>query len=132
MIFISITIYSDNRIGGLPIHIHEIELLYSSTIEFYAGPNVQCNLSRYPVDQANRLYADPYALLGFKIGYQQRKGVAVFVEAKNLTNERFASAVDPIADSRTAPGAQIFHPGDGRAFYGGVSWSWRVNQVNGG
>jgi iron complex outermembrane receptor protein len=117
-------VYGDNRLAGLPIHIYEIELLYESTTGFYAGPNVQCNLSRYPVDQANRLYADPYALLGFKIGYQKRKGIAVFVEAKNLTDKRFASAVDPIADSRTAPGAQIFHPGDGRAFYGGISWSW--------
>ncbi len=91
---------------------------------FYAGPNVQCNFARYPVDQANTLFADSYALLGFKIGYRPRKGLSIFLEAKNLTDERFASAVDPIADARTGDEAQIFHPGDGRAFYGGVSWSW--------
>ncbi len=117
-------IYGDNRIAGLPVHVYQAELIYLSATGFYAGPNVQCNLSRYPVDQANRLYADAYALLGFKIGYRKKKGPTVFLEAKNLTNERYASAVDPIADARTAPGAEIFHPGDGRSFYAGISWRW--------
>jgi iron complex outermembrane receptor protein len=117
-------VYHDNRIAGLPIHLYEAQLLYSSTTGFYVGPNVQCNLSRYPADQANRLYADPYALLGFKIGYRQKRGFSIFFEAKNLTDKRYASAIDPIADSRTASDPQIFHPGDGRGFYGGVSWAW--------
>jgi len=117
-------VYGENRIGGLPIHLYEAELLYTTGAGFYAGPNVQCNLTRYPVDQANTLFADPYALIGFKVGYRPRKGFSIFVEARNLTDRRFASAVDPIADARTAPDAQIFHPGDGRAFYGGISWSW--------
>jgi iron complex outermembrane receptor protein len=117
-------VYHDNRIAGLPIHVYEAELLYTSATGLYAGPNLQCNLSRYPVDQANRLYADPYALLGFKIGYRRKRGFSIFFEAKNLTDKRYASAIDPIADSRTAPDPQIFHPGDGRAFYGGVSWAW--------
>jgi hypothetical protein len=29
-----------------------------------------------------------------------------------------------IADARTEPNPEIFHPGDGRSFYGGVSWTW--------
>jgi iron complex outermembrane receptor protein len=85
---------------------------------------LQCNLTRYPVDQANTLFADSYALPGFKIGFRAKKGFSVFLEGKNLTDKRFASAVDPIADARTAPGPKIFHPGDGRAFYGGISWTW--------
>ncbi|MEY2528266.1 MAG: iron complex outerrane recepter protein [Verrucomicrobiota bacterium] len=117
-------VYRDNRIAGVPQHFYEAELLYATASGFYAGPNLQCNLTRYPVDQANTLFADSYALLGFKIGYRPKKGFSIFFEAKNLTNKRFASAVDPIADARTGSGAQVFHPGDGRAFYGGVSWNW--------
>ena len=108
----------------MPQHFYEAELLYATASGFYAGPNLQCNITSYPVDQANTLFADSYALLGFKIGYRPKKGLAVFFEAKNLTNERFASAVDPIADAQTVSNAQIFHPGDGRAFYGGASWTW--------
>ena len=118
------SVYGHNRIAGVPQHFYEAELLYVTASGFYAGPNVQCNITHYPVDQANTLFADPYALLGFKIGYRAKKGFSIFFEAKNLTDERFASAVDPIADARTAFDAQVFHPGDGRAFYGGVSWSW--------
>jgi iron complex outermembrane receptor protein len=117
-------VYGDNRIAGVPQHFYEAELLYQTASGFYVGPSVQCNITRYPVDQANTLFADSYALLGFKIGYRPKKGPSIFFEAKNLTDERFASAVDPIADARTADDARIFHPGDGRAFYGGVSWRW--------
>jgi len=35
-----------------------------------------------------------------------------------------AAAADVIADARTEPNPEIFHPGDGRSFYGGVSWTW--------
>jgi iron complex outermembrane recepter protein len=42
-------VYGDNRIAGIPIHVYEAELLYQSPFGFYAGPNLQCNLSRYPV-----------------------------------------------------------------------------------
>ena len=118
-------VYGDNRIAGIPIHLYEADLLYEAPCGFYAGPNLQCNLTRYPVDHANTLDADAYALLGFKIGFRQGKGFSVFFEAKNLTDERFASAVDPIPDARTVGGpVEIFHPGDGRSFYGGVSWVW--------
>jgi len=117
-------IYGDNRIAGVPQHFYEAELLYVSATGFYAGANVQCNLTHYPVDQANTLLANSYALPGFKIGFRSKKGFSVFLEGKNLTDKRFASAVDPIADARTAPGPKIFHPGDGRAFYGGISWTW--------
>jgi iron complex outermembrane receptor protein len=122
--FDSDSVYGDNRIAGVPQHFYEAELLYQTASGFYVGPSVQCNITRYPVDQANTLFADSYALLGFKIGYRTKKGPSIFFEAKNLTDERFASAVDPIADARTADDAQVFHPGDGRAFYGGVSWRW--------
>ena len=117
-------VYGDNRIGGLPVHVYEAELLYVTPIGFYGGPNVQCNLRRYPVDQANTLYADPYALLGFKIGYRAKKGWSAFVEAKNLTDERYPASVDPIADASVNDNVRVFHPGDGRSVYGGVSWTW--------
>ncbi|PYL10049.1 MAG: hypothetical protein DME33_02285 [Verrucomicrobia bacterium] len=117
-------VYGDNCIAGIPIHAYEAQLLYETPVGFYAGPNVQCNLSRYPVDHANTLFADAYALIGFRAGFRQRNGFSVFLDCRNLTNQRYPSAVDVIADARTDIDPQIFHPGDGRSFYGGVSWSW--------
>ncbi|HEY0790793.1 MAG TPA: TonB-dependent receptor [Chthoniobacterales bacterium] len=118
-------VYHNNRIGGIPIHFYQAELRYEGPRGFYAGPNLQWNITRYPVDHANTLSADAYLLLGFKCGFQSRKGFSIFFEAKNLTDERYPAAVDPIPDARTVDGPiEVFHPGDGRSFYGGMSWTF--------
>jgi iron complex outermembrane recepter protein len=67
-------VYGDNRIAGIPIHVYEAQLLYEMPSGFYAAPNLQCNLSRYPVDEANTLFADSYLLLGFRAGFRQTNG----------------------------------------------------------
>src|SRR5215831_7810133 len=117
-------VYGDNRLPGVPVHVYEAQLLYENPSGFYAGPNVQCNLSRYPVDEANTLFADSYVLLGFRAGFRRSNGFSVFIDCRNLTDQRYAASIDVIADARTEPNPEIFHPGDGRSFYGGVSWSW--------
>jgi len=120
-------VYGNNRIGGVPIQLYEMDLMYEAPCGFYAGPNVQCNLSSYPVDQQNTLDAGAYALLGFKTGFAWNFGkskLSVFVEAKNLTGERYAASVDPIPNAQNPADPQIFHPGDGRSFYGGMTLSW--------
>ncbi len=123
--FVDNPVYHDNRLEAIPIHVYEADLMYEAPCGFYAGPNVSANLTRYPVDQANTLYAGSYALLGFKIGYATEWGkskISVFVEAKNLTDKNYAAAVDPIGNGDAD--SQVFHPGDGRSFYGGVTCSW--------
>ena len=117
-------VYGDNRIAGIPIHVYEVQLLYESPVGFYADPNLQCNLSRYPVDEANTLFADSYVLLGFRAGLRRTNGFSIFIDCRNLTNQRYASSIEVIADARTEPNPEIFDPGDGRSFYSGVSWSW--------
>jgi len=120
-------VYGNNRLAAIPVHVYEAALQYETPGGFYSGPNVQCNLSRYPVDQQNTLYANAYALLGFKTGFAGtwgRSRFSIFVEAKNLTGERYAAAVDPIPNGQSPGNPQVFHPGDGRSFYGGVTWSW--------
>lgn len=117
-------VYGDNRIAGIPIHFYEAQLLYQAPSGFYAGPNLQCNLSRYPVDHANTLFADAYTLIGFRAGFRRPNGFSVFLDCRNLADERYASSIDVIADARTDADPEIFHPGDGRSIYGGVSWSW--------
>lgn len=117
-------VYHDNRIAGVPIHLYQAELMYSAPCGFYAGPNLQWNITKYPADHANTLFADNYALLGFKMGFHFKNGFSCFFEAKNLTDAHYPAAVDPIPDARTTDAPEIFYPGDGRAFYGGISWHW--------
>jgi iron complex outermembrane receptor protein len=121
--------YGNNRIAGVPVNVYEAQLMYESPGGFYAGPNVNWVITPYPVDNANTLYTPAYALVGFKTGMQLGKHVSIFFEAKNLLDERYASSVDPISDNAANGGtttqtAQVFHPGDPRSFYGGMTWTW--------
>jgi len=117
-------VYRNHRIAGIPPHVVEAELLYEAPSGFYIGPNLNYVPTRYAVDQANTLFADPYTLVGLKIGLARTKGPSVFLEVRNLSNKTYASSVDPIAAAESSNDAQVFHPGEGRAWYGGVSWTW--------
>jgi len=114
-------LYGNNRIAVIPVHLLEASLTYEHSSGFYAGPTLKWNMSKYPADQANTLFAHPYALVGFRAGLRLKHEVTVFFEAKNLADERYASDIDPISDARYM-GASVFHPGDGRAFYAGLTW----------
>jgi iron complex outermembrane receptor protein len=118
-----------NRIAGVPVHDYEAQLLYETPGGFYAGPNLHWSITRYPVDNSNTLYAPAYALIGIKTGVQLGKRISIFVEAKNLLNELYASTADPISDNIANGGtasrsALVFHPGNPRSYYSGVSFSW--------
>jgi iron complex outermembrane recepter protein len=118
-------VYGNNRIAGVPVNVYEAQLMYEAPCGFYAGPNVNWVITPYPVDNANTLYAPAYALLGFKTGMELGKGFSIFFEARNLLDERYASSVDPISSANplvNPPPVQVFHPGDPRSFYFGVSW----------
>ncbi len=117
-------VYGNKRIAGNPVQAYKAEIRYEHPSGIYFGPNVEWNIVKYPVDEANTLFADPYALLGFRTGYKTRKGFQVYFEAKNLLDKTYAAYVEPIADARVGDDNASFHPGNGRAFYGGFSWSW--------
>jgi len=119
--------YGNNRVAGVPPHVYQAQLMYETPGGFYAGPNVNWVITPFPVDNANTLCAPSFALLGFKMGINLGRGFSIFFDARNLLNERYASSVDPISTANPAvnpPPLQVFHPGDPRSFYGGVSWVW--------
>jgi iron complex outermembrane receptor protein len=117
--------FGNNRIAGVPIDDYQMQLMYESGRGFYAGPNLHWVMTRFPVDNANTLYASAYALLGFRAGFPLGKGLSVFFDARNLLDQRYASSVDPISSaSAFEPDVQVFHPGDPRSVYGGLSWKW--------
>lgn len=116
--------YGDRRLPGIPPFYYRAELLYEHPCGFYVGPNVEWSPQAYAVDLARTTFADPYALLGLKIGYRTKKGVSFFVEERNLTDEVYASSTGVVQNASLAGQASAFLPGDGRAFYGGVEFKW--------
>jgi iron complex outermembrane receptor protein len=116
-------VFGDNQLAGMPAHIHRAELLWERPGGLYAGPRFEWVPEKYPVDHANTLFADPYRIFGFKLGYRPTQGIAAFVEARNLTDEIYAATTGVIADARGRDAAQ-FLPGDGRSFFAGLEYRW--------
>lgn len=114
--------YGDNTLAGLPPHLIRGELLWETSSGYYFGPTVEWVPVKSYVDHANTLSADPYALLGFKVGRRVAEGISWFVEAKNLTDETYAATTG--VEAVSAPNSRNFLPGDGRSVFAGIEWKW--------
>lgn len=114
-------VYRDNDLAGIPRHFYRADLIYNTPDGHYFGPNVEWSPQKYAVDHANTLFADAYALLGFKLGYRTKQGFSWFVEGKNLTDEIYVATTGVIANAAGADSRQ-FLPGDGRSLFAGIEW----------
>ncbi|MDB6074999.1 MAG: TonB-dependent receptor protein, partial [Verrucomicrobiaceae bacterium] len=117
------TQFGDNQMPGIPEHYYRAELLYEHPCGFYAGPNLEWVFNSYPIDSANTATADSYALLGFKAGWRSKKGLSVYVEARNLTDEHYAATTDVMSRFNPfSPAAYL--PGDGRSVFFGMEYKF--------
>jgi iron complex outermembrane recepter protein len=118
--------YGDNTLAGLPPHLIRGELLWENKAGYYAGPTFEWAPSKTYVDHANTLSADPHALLGFKLGRSVETGISWFIEARNLTDERYAATTGVVANAGVDPEnrSRNFLPGDGRGIFAGIEWKW--------
>jgi iron complex outermembrane recepter protein len=117
------SVYGDNELAGVPEHVLRAELRYEHPNGFYAGPNVEWAPQRVFVDHQNTFSADPYAILGFRMGYKLPKNVSIFFDARNLTDKKYAATTGVISNANGNDTRQ-FLPGDERSFYVGVEWKW--------
>ena len=114
--------WGDNRLPGAPEHFLRAELLYRHPDGFWFGPNVEWVPEAYYVDNANTVKTEPYALLGFRAGYDIGEHVSLFLEARNLLDAAYIASPSVVAVAN--PSSAIFEPGNGRAVYGGIRLSW--------
>lgn len=115
--------YGDNRIAGLPPHLIRGELIWEGANGWYAGPTFEWVPVKSFIDHRNTFAANPYALCGFKFGQRRETGFSWFIEARNLTDEKYATTTGVIEDAKWTDQTQ-FLPGEGRSLFGGVEWKW--------
>lgn len=113
--------WGDNEIPGMPEHYLRAELRYTDPDGWYVAPNVEAALDNYYVDMANTLEADAYVLLGLTAGVEVTENAAVFVDLRNLTDEKYAATASVVTTVNAANSA-LFYPGDGRSVYAGVKY----------
>ena len=120
-VFVNDPNFGNNDLPGAPRHFFRGEVRYDHGSGAWAAPNVEIVPDGYFVDSANSARAPHYALFGLRLGYDHKPtNLSVFFEGRNLTNKNYSSSV--VVDSAVG---RYFEPGDGRAFYGGVSWRFR-------
>jgi iron complex outermembrane receptor protein len=117
--------YGNNALPGIPEHFYRGELSWSPHGGgYFIAINTEWSPRRYAIDMAQTLFADPYALVGLKVGQNVHEGLSWFVEGRNLADRTYAATTGVIADAKGIDTAQ-FLPGDGRALYAGISWKPR-------
>lgn len=114
--------FKNNQLAGVPEHFYRASAVYNWDQGFYLGTNVEWTPSKYAVDHANTLYADGYAILGMKAGYNIKQyGLDLFIEGRNLTDEHYAASTGVVMNAGGKDTAQ-FWSGDGTTVYGGIQW----------
>jgi len=108
-----------NRIAGVPDQVFSLELLVKLPHNIEAGPTVRA-ASRAFVDHANTTTAPGYSVYGLKLNQRLKNGYSWFVEGRNLGDKRFANTTGVVLQA-TGRDQALFSPGDGRAFYAGIS-----------
>lgn len=85
--------------------------IYSNTTFFYSGP--------IAMNDANTEYANPYHLLGMRIGYKYRSAkkfqCEIFTGAENIFNEKYS-----LGNDINATGGRYYNVAPGRNYYAGI------------
>ena len=120
-VFVNDANFGDNDLPGAPRHFIQTELRYDHRSGFWMAPGFDIVPKGYFVNSENDARNDSYTLVNFKAGFEHKpSGLGVFFEARNLTDTSYSAAVATDDANR-----RFFFPGDGRSFYGGLSWRWR-------
>ncbi len=128
--FVNSAFYGGNALPGFPPLIVRAESLYRFGGEIhgkpasYAGPKLEWVPRKAPMDNANTLFNDAYAVIGFKAGHAIDRQWSWFADARNLTNRKYAATTNIAASYASAPAGAYYYPGDGRSLYVGVDAKW--------
>lgn len=118
--------FGDNRLPIVPEHLYRAELKWTTASGLWIAPSLEWSLKDVFVDYANTFRAPSYSVANLSVGKDFDNGVRLFLDVRNLTDERYVSNFGSLVNWSTATAAQrgIFFPGDERSFFGGVAFGF--------
>ena len=126
--FVRDPVFGNNRIAGVPNDVLRTVLTYAHPSGFYISPSVDWVPQGAFADHANTLQVPGYALFNVQTGIDFKNGVLLFVDARNLADERFISDISVVTNAALTvggPGAlAAFYPGNGRSVFAGIRASF--------
>ena len=114
--------YGDGRLPVVPEHHYHAELSYSAG-RWSVAPSVQWSPKDSWVDYANTLKSPGYAVWSLNATFAVTPGIKVFLDARNLSDERYIASASAVTDARVASTA-VFWPGEGRSAFVGLRSSF--------
>lgn len=113
--------FGNNRLPVVPRYFYRAELKLG-TERLSISPAVEWLPQGAWADYANSKQVGDYATLNLGAQAEVKKGLTLFVDARNLTAERAVGDISAVVDySKLAPASRaIFYPIERRAFYGGI------------
>lgn len=115
--------YGSNRLPVVPEHHYHAELRFSREGVWSVAPSVEWAPGGAWVDYANTLESPGYAVWSLNATWTARPGLTLFLDARNLTDEVYASNANAVTDARVASTA-VFWPGEGRSAFVGLRASF--------
>lgn len=112
-------LWQGNRLPVVPEHQYRAEATWRHPSGLFVTPTVEWRISDVWVDYANTLEAPGFTVWGLNGGWDFDNGTTLFVDARNLTDERYVSEISAVTDARTASTA-VFMPGEGRSLFIGL------------
>lgn len=115
--------WGDNRLPVVPEHQYRAELTWRHPSGVFVTPSLEWRISSPYVDYANTMKAPDYAVLGLTGGFNLGSNASIYVDARNLTDERYVGEFSAVTDARTASTA-VFFPGEGRSVFVGLRMAY--------
>ncbi len=113
------TDYGDRELPVVPPHLYRAELRYDAAQGWFVAPSLEWSMADSWVDYKNTLKAPSYTVMALNAGWAVSEGVNLFVDLRNLTDERYVSNFSAVTDARVASTA-VFFPGEGRSLFLGL------------
>lgn len=111
--------FGNNALAGVPEFIALSELRLDGVNDWYSSITVR-NIPKGPfLDFANSTQVGGYTLIGLTAGWSISPDFRIFSSIENLTDRRYVSNVSTVFEGDAND--TLFTPGQGRAFYLGVS-----------
>ncbi|WP_292998183.1 TonB-dependent receptor [Nevskia sp.] len=115
--------YGRNRLAGAPKHYYQAQLRYDHPAGFFIEPGLEA-ANNIVVDYANSQRSPGYTIWNVSSGLTLPRGFSLFFDARNLLDRRYVGSVSTTTNFQTVANRNLFVPGEGRQFFGGVRWAF--------
>lgn len=115
--------YRNNQIPGAPIHYLRSEIKYENSLGFFIAPNLEISPRGFFIDSANTMRSQSYWLLGLNLGHNINKNFMIYLDARNILNQKHSPTTDVLAKAESN-NQNVYFPGNARSLFAGLKFKW--------